>query len=88
MDTIITRYINLLMYKLGDSKIVVTEPKEGDETNDVHLLWMLKQIRYNESQSETKKHRWLGFVQGVMVSKGYLTVAEERGLTRPILNGM
>lgn len=88
MDVILTRYINLLYYRLGRTDLVISEPLEGDETNDIHLLWMLKQIRYNETQSETKKHRWLGFVQGVMISKGYLTVAEERNLTRPILDGM
>lgn len=53
----------------------------------MHLMWMLCELLENRDQSETKKHRWLGFIQGVMICKGYLTVTEERELTRPILNG-
>lgn len=56
-------------------------------TEDSHLVWMLKEILFNPLQSTTKKHRWLGYVQGVMVMKGYLTVQEERDNTREILNG-
>lgn len=64
-------------------------PKQliGDETNPVHLLWMLDQIEYNTEQSETKKHRWLGYIQGVLVCKGSFTVLEERNYTRNILDG-
>lgn len=64
-------------------------PKQliGDETNPVHLLWMLDQIEYNTEQSETKKHRWLGYIQGVLVCKGSFTVLEERNYTRSILDG-
>ena len=38
-------------------------------------------------QSETKKYRWLGFVQGTVISKKYTTVVDERNNTRDILNG-
>ena len=59
----------------------------GDETNPIHLLWMLEQIEHNTDQSETKKHRWLGYIQGVLVCKKVFTVVEERDYTRDFLNG-
>jgi len=37
--------------------------------------------------SETKKHRWLGFIQGCMIKDGFIKLTEERERTRPILNG-
>ena len=56
-------------------------------TMDSHLVWMLNEIQYNNTQSITKKHRWLGYVQGVMTFKGYITVDDERNKTRHIFNG-
>ena len=90
MDSIITRYINILnteIYLKNPDLICVSEPLEGDETNDIHLLWMLHELTNNTEQSETKKHRWLGYIQGVMTVKSYITVLEEREFTRSILNG-
>ena len=90
MYQIIKRYIKILKIKINDvypDAIIITKPLEGDEMNDLHLLWMLQQICFNKHQSETKKHRWLGYVQGIMISKGYINVLEERELTRPYLNG-
>lgn len=60
---------------------------EGDETNPIHLLWMLDQIQNDPTQSITKKHRWLGYIQGVLVCKKVFEVLEEREYTRSILNG-
>ena len=90
MYEITKRYIKILKIKINDvypDAIIITKPLEGDEMNDLHLLWMLQQIRFNKSQSETKKHRWLGFIQGVMTAKGYINVLEERELTRNIFKG-
>ena len=87
---IINRYIYILMDEMISSgwySILEIKPLEGDETNDIHLLWMLHELTNNTEQSETKKHRWLGYVQGVMTAKGYITVLEEREFTRSILNG-
>ena len=58
-----------------------------DKTSDKHLVWMLNEIKNSTTQSETKKHRWLGYVQGIMVAKGYLSVDSERDLTRNVFNG-
>ena len=48
---------------------------------------MLEEIEYNEEQSLTKKHRWLGYIQGILIAFKILDVDEERNITRPLLNG-
>ena len=48
---------------------------------------MLEEIEYNEEQSLTKKHRWLGYIQGILIAFNILDVDEERNITRPLLNG-
>lgn len=52
-----------------------------------HLLWMLYQIRYGAVGSDTKSHRWLGYVQGVLTAKGFISVEVEREETRDIFKG-
>lgn len=89
-ESIINRYIEILNLELHNSgfyAVLEIKPLEGDETNDIHLLWMLHELLLNKEQSITKKHRWLGYVQGVMIAKKYITVLQERELTRNILNG-
>lgn len=58
----------------------------NDPTSNEHLAWMLLELGSSE-MSETKKHRWLGYIQGCMVMKNLITVQEERDLTRGIFNG-
>lgn len=52
------------------------------KTEDWHLGWMLIEI-VEKKVLGTKAHRWLGFVQGIMVMRGYISVDEERDRTRP-----
>lgn len=59
---------------------------EDDPVSNCHLAWMLTQVCSDE-MSETKANRWLGYVQGVMVMKGMLSVSHERERTRAIFNG-
>lgn len=59
---------------------------EGD-TSRGHLLDMIELLNGNDAMSLTRKHRWLGFIQGVMICHGLLTVREERNTTRPIFAG-
>lgn len=90
MKEILKRYKQILKQEIaasGSHAIQLIEAMPGQETHDVHLLWMIREIKENKHQTLTKKHRWLGYIQGVMTSKGYITVAEERELTRDILNG-
>lgn len=66
---------------------VKPKPRPGGETSDEHLLWMLDEIssKYIEGENHDQLNRWLGFVQGIMVAKGYTTVSIERELTRGLL---
>lgn len=75
------RYINIL------GPWAYSECTPDKPTEDKHLTWMLKSILNVDNMSVTKKHRWLGYVQGIMVLKGYITVADEREFTRPLFNG-
>lgn len=81
---IVCRYICVLKDK---SMWLEPEPTPGHPFDDSHLYWMLNELLYNKEQSTTKKHRWLGFIQGVMAVKGYIEVNEERDLTRPYFRG-
>lgn len=63
-------------------KILGVEPKcSNDYLSDTHLAWMCTQLPELE---EGKANRWLGYIQGVMVSKGYIGVDTERDFTRPL----
>lgn len=73
-----TRYLELLQ----DSP-----PLTGDKTNSDHLMWMLEELQAPSGMSLTKRHRWLGYVQGVMVAGGLLNVDVERDITRGIFKG-
>lgn len=77
------RYIDMLVANGNTPRV---DP-EGTLTNGNHLLWMLLQIYNNKLSSETKAHRWLGFIQGGLISLGLTTVLDERNFTRDIFNG-
>ncbi|QDH46585.1 hypothetical protein LAh6_52 [Aeromonas phage LAh_6] len=74
--------IKYLIDLLEDAK---PEYREHDETSDEHLKWMLLSVLSNDSIPQM--NRWLGFVQGVLVTKDYITVAELREISRGIDNG-
>ncbi len=61
-------------------------PIHGTDYNSEHLLWMIDQLRHS-TQSLTKKHRWLGFIQGVMIVHGLTQVSQERDFTRAMFAG-
>lgn len=58
-----------------------------DKAGRTHLLWMLDELESRHEQSLTKKHRWLGFIQGVMIANGLMAVDDERDRTRAIFLG-
>ena len=87
MNSLIEKYRKDCYKLINTGKNINPQQLIGDETNPIHLLWMLDQIEYNSDQSETKKHRWLGYIQGVLVCKGSFTVVDERNYTRNILDG-
>lgn len=68
-------------------EILITKeesPEYPDKTSPAHLCWMLKEMKNNESlrTDKFKFMRWLGFIQGVMCARGWLSVDEERDRTR------
>lgn len=58
----------------------------NEPLNDTHLAWMLTKLS-DDTMSETKKHRWLGYIQGCMAYRGFITVNEERDNTREVFKG-
>lgn len=82
-DEIRYRYIDIIKSCGNDIKPVQvpTDPLQLD-----HLYWMLEELGHDD-MSETKKHRWLGYVQGVMTVFGMIDVQEERNYTREIFRG-
>ena len=76
------RYRDLL-----EERCEVVKCTPEDPSANYHLLWMLQEILHNEQQSITKKHRWLGCVQGIIIMKGYTSVQKERDATRDVFDG-
>lgn len=78
--TLIQRYIAILKE---------AEPITGEYQSTEHLIDMLNQImQYEEhGKSLTKCHRWLGYIQGILVARGLTTVDIERDYTRDIFKG-
>lgn len=74
---ILKRYDDLL-----SKKTKVVAPRSNPGYTYSHLRWMLKEIMDGRVTGD-KSHRWLGFVQGVLVREGHLLVDEEREFTRP-----
>ena len=58
----------------------------NEALTDSHLAWMLTELS-NPDMSETKKHRWLGYIQGVMATKTHIVVNDERDATRDVFKG-
>jgi len=73
-------YDNLLKDK-GYS-IILKEPYTEFEDCDMnHIRWMLNEIpnMIDDINKLEKLNRWIGFVQGVLWSKGYFTIEDMRG---------
>ena len=86
-ETLIDRYERMCASLLPETAIEPIGPRPGDETNPIHLIWMLNQIADEKLTNNNQAHRWLGFIQCVLVMKGVTTVKEERSFTRPIFKG-
>ncbi len=50
------------------------------------LLNMIKTLKSNSDWPDLKVGKWLGFIEGVLISKGITTVDKERDITRPIFH--
>lgn len=59
----------------GHLATVVGKRHQDSEKHPEHLAWMLDGIIIGYIQHE-KAHRWLGFVQGMLVAQGKFSVYE------------
>ena len=58
-----------------------------EETSFVHLRWMADHLLNNIDDFPTDKtSRWIGFIQGVLVTKGVFNAKSERDRTRPLFH--
>lgn len=80
------RYIQMIKLDYCD-QINHAIDRHGPQTSVVHLKWMLNEIADNPNQSLTKKHRWFGYVQGLLIVYGFTSVQRERDYTRHFFNG-
>ena len=51
----------------------------NNPTSPNHLIWMLDEM---SNMDGTKVHRWLGYMQGILISQGITTVKAEGDYTR------
>lgn len=59
------------------------------EVSMENLAWMCDEIiRKSDQLPSDKLNRWIGFVQGVLACRGFMSVAEERDRTREIFHRM
>lgn len=56
------------------------------KTSPSHMANMIEKAQKDKTMPDDKLARWTGFIQGVMVARGWLNVDEERDRTRPIFN--
>jgi hypothetical protein len=80
------RYRDILKEKKF-SPVNHTEIQDGDPTSEEHLLWMceycIPRVRDDGMGMTVDKYsRWLGYIQGCLIMRGYTTVEKERNKTR------
>lgn len=56
------------------------------KTSNNHLMNMLSTILENDTLPEDKISRWIGFIQGVLIMKGYVSVSTEHNVARPLFH--
>lgn len=86
LRTLAGRYRDMIQVDSGRAEIFEID-QFGDKTSRGHLIWMLDEIVNNFEQSVTKKHRWFGYIQGLLIAYGYTTVDRERDYTRDMFRG-
>jgi len=66
-------------------KVLTTDLPDRDKhyINKMHLLWMCDQITSGQVTGP-KAHRWIGYIQGVLVCRGNYTLEEIKDLNKEI----
>jgi hypothetical protein len=73
----------IIQEKVSDLGEIRSYSAEEKTTLPEHCIWMCERVRDNFDQwSPTMSHRWLGFIQGVMVANGWTTTKELRRIIR------
>ena len=77
-----------MLENMGYISIDCTKQNNGDNTSPEHLLWMcnhcIPRVRDDGLGFSVDKYsRWLGYIQGCLISRGITTVEKERNITRP-----
>lgn len=60
---------------------------QGETEEDAeldHFIWMFQEEVLEQRLSLMKLNRWLGYIQGCLIERGYTTVEAERDWTRPL----
>jgi hypothetical protein len=89
----VDRYIAIIKNKGVSTPINETLVEKGDPTSLKHLLWMCIELKKKivpdkgTGFSTDKFSRWIGYIQGVLVSKGLTTVDIERNVTKSWFTG-
>jgi len=60
----------------------LTEDKLAPVEATAHALWMCERIKGMAHQDIEKACRWLGFIQGILWTRGIYTIDEMRGHNR------
>lgn len=59
-----------------------------ENANRSHLIWMCNEIIKNQNKwNERKLHRWVGYIQGVLVVNQITTVDVQRELVTLVMTG-
>lgn len=70
-------------------EVLLNNKSQRDEpecTGVDHLIGMCRWIITHPDVFIDKQSRWIGFIQGVMAMRGFVSVQEERCLTRPMFH--
>lgn len=81
-----SRYANFLSGKITSwynyEKVSVCLLAKSSDCGLDYLIWMCREIIKGKEDydnwSDTKLHRWIGYIQGVLIARGFSTVTEER----------
>lgn len=87
LNEVCSRYRRILSTAFVDEALAKL-PNGTVHHTTTHLKFMLSEISDRDgNMSLTKRHRWLGYVQGTMILAGLITVQDERNATRNLFDG-
>jgi hypothetical protein len=80
--------VNVNLAKRYLEVLLNNEPQQEEPecTGVDHLISMCRWIITHPDMIMDKQSRWIGFIQGVMAMRGFLSVQEERDHTRPMFH--